>query len=154
PTLLAKPKSVSHNLPIQLTNFIGRERERAEARQLLATTRLLTLTGPGGTGKTRLALQLASELFDEKHFSEGVWLVELAPVADPLLVAQATASTLGVQEQPRRTLLEALTDYVRAKNLLVILDNCEHLIQACAELADALLRAAPRLKIMATSREA
>src|SRR5262249_41969148 len=87
-------------------------------------------------------------------FANGIWFVELAPLADPTLVAQTVTATLGVREQPGRTILDALTDYVRAKNLLLILDNCEHLIQICAQLADTLLRAAPRLKILATSREA
>ena len=141
-----------NNLPIQLTSFIGRERELDEVKQLLLNTHLLALTGPGGTGKTRLALQLATEVL--KEFPDGVWLVELAPLIDPTLVTQTMAATLGVREQPGRTILDALTDYVRAKNLLLILDNCEHLIEACAKLADSLLRAAPRLKILATSREA
>ncbi len=146
-------ESFPHNLPNQLTNFIGRERELEELKRLLLTTRLLTLTGPGGTGKTRLALQLATEVLDAKHFAEGVWLVELAPLADPTLVAQTVAATLGVREQPGRTLLNALMDYVRAKTMLLILDNCEHLIETCAQLADTLLRVAPGLKILASSRE-
>jgi predicted ATPase/class 3 adenylate cyclase len=145
------PESFPHNLPAQLTSFVGREREMAEAKQLLSNTRLLTFTGPGGTGKTRLALQLATEVLDE--FTEGVWFVELAPLADPTLVTQTIASTLGVREQPGRTILDALMDYVRAKNLLMILDNCEHLIEASAQTADTLLRAAPGLKILASSRE-
>jgi len=141
-----------NNLPIQLTSFIGRERELDEVKQLLLNTHLLALTGPGGTGKTRLALQLATQIL--KEFPDGVWLVELAPLIDPTLVTQTVASTLGVREQPGRTILDALTDYVHAKNLLLILDNCEHLIEACAKLADSLLRAAQRLKILGTSREA
>jgi non-specific serine/threonine protein kinase len=117
----------------------------------LQNTRLLTLTGPGGTGKTRLSLQLAAEILDQ--FSDGVWLVELAPLADPALVAQSMAGTLGVHQQPGRPLLATLGDYLRSKRLLLVLDNCEHLLDACAELADALLRAAPHLKIMTSSRE-
>jgi predicted ATPase/class 3 adenylate cyclase len=140
-----------NNLPVQLTSFVGREHELSEIKQLLTTTHLLTLTGPGGTGKTRLSLQLATEVLES--FSNGVWLVELAPLADPTLVAQTIAATLGVREQPGRTILDALMDYVRAKSILLILDNCEHLIEACAQLANTLLRAAPRLKILATSRE-
>ena len=143
--------SAHHNLPVQLTSFIGREHELSEIKQLLTTTHLLTLTGPGGTGKTRLSLQLATEVLES--FSNGVWLVELAPLANPTLVAQTIAATLGVREQPGRTTLDALMDYVRAKSILLILDNCEHLIEACAQLANTLLRAAPRLKILATSRE-
>ena len=154
PTPSETSKPLPHNLPMQLTSFIGRERELEEVKQLLLSTRLLTLTGPGGTGKTRLALHLAADLLAVKQFANGVWLVELAPLADPTLVAQTMAATLGVREQPGRTILEALTDYVRAKSMLLILDNCEHLIQSCAQLADSLLRAAPRLKILATSREA
>src|SRR5574341_1445506 len=146
-------ESFPHNLPSQLTSFIGRERELEELKRLLLTTRLLTLTGPGGTGKTRLALQLATEVLDAKHFAEGMWLVELAPLADPTLVAQTVAATLGVREQPGRTILNALMDYVRAKTMLLILDNCEHLIETCAQLADTLLRLAPGLKILASSRE-
>jgi predicted ATPase/class 3 adenylate cyclase len=141
-----------NNLPVQLTSFIGRERELSEIKQLLTTTHLLTLAGPGGTGKTRLSLQLGAEVL--KDFLDGVWLVELAPLADPTLVTQTVAATLGVREQPARTLLDALMDYVRAKSMLLILDNCEHLIETCAQLANSLLRAAPRLKIVATSREA
>ena len=144
-------ESFPHNLPAQLTSFIGRKRELTEVKQLLSDTRLLTLTGPGGTGKTRLSLQLAADLL--KQFPEGVWLIELAPLADPTLFTQTIAATLGVREQPGRSLLEALTDYVRGKHILLILDNCEHLIETCAQLAHSLLRAAPRLKILATSRE-
>src|SRR6266545_6303623 len=147
------PKAVPQNLPAQLTSFIGRKHELDEVKRLLSNTRLLTLTGPGGTGKTRLALQLAAEVLEAKQFPYGVWLVELAPLSDPTLVTQTVASTLSVREQPGRTILDALTDYVRAKNMLLILDNCEHLIQTCAQLADTLLRTAPQLKILATSRE-
>jgi predicted ATPase/DNA-binding SARP family transcriptional activator len=145
------PQPANTNLPVPLTSFVGREREIVELNRLLATTRLLTLTGPGGCGKTRLALEAATKLVDD--YPNGVWLVELARLADPTLVVQALAATLGVREQPGRTLLDALMDYVRAKQLLVILDNCEHLIETCAQLADTLLRAAPGLKILASSRE-
>jgi predicted ATPase/class 3 adenylate cyclase/DNA-binding XRE family transcriptional regulator len=146
--------TLPNNLPAQLTSFIGRVRELAEVKQLLTRTHLLTVTGPGGTGKTRLSLQLAAELLDAQQFTDGVWLVELAPLADPTLVTQTVASTLGVREQPGRIILDALLDYLRGKSLLLILDNCEHLIEACAQLANALLRAAPHLKILASSREA
>ena len=153
PTPFEPPKPALHNLPMQLTSFIGRERELEEAKQFLSNTRLLTFTGPGGTGKTRLAIYLGADMLGMKQFANGVWLVELAPLTDPTLVTQTVASTLSVREQPGRTILDALTDYVRAKNILLILDNCEHLIQSCAQLADTLLHAAPRLKILATSRE-
>jgi predicted ATPase/class 3 adenylate cyclase len=140
-----------NNLPAQLTSFIGRETELADLRTLLASNRLLTLTGPGGTGKTRLALQLASEVLDT--FAAGAWLIELASVFDPDLVPQTVVATLGVHEQPGRTILDALSDYLRTKSMLLILDNCEHIIGSCARLADVLLRAAPGLRILATSRE-
>jgi predicted ATPase/class 3 adenylate cyclase len=141
-----------NNLPIQLTSFIGREKEMAEVKQLLLTARLLTLTGSGGTGKTRLSLQVAAEVLDD--FANGVWLVELASLSDPALVPQAVTSTLGVREEPNRPLLATLTDYLRARQVLLILDNCEHLIEVCAQLADTLLHACPNLHILASSREA
>jgi predicted ATPase/two-component SAPR family response regulator len=137
---------------LQLTSFIGREREMSEVNELLVDkTRLLTLTGPGGCGKTRLALAVANDLVEE--FEDGVWLVELASLSDPALVPQAVASALGVREQPRRPMTETLLDHLRPKKLLLVLDNCEHLIGACAGLADGLLRACPELRILATSRE-
>jgi predicted ATPase len=139
------------NLPVQLTSFVGRERELAELKRLLLSTHLLTLTGPGGTGKTRLALQLAAEVLET--FVAGVWLVELAPLTDPVLITQTVAATLGVREQPGRPILAALVDYVRAKTMLLIMDNCEHLIETCAQIAETLLRVAPGLKIVVSSRE-
>jgi non-specific serine/threonine protein kinase len=112
----------------------------------------VTLTGVPGTGKTRLALQVAAEVVD--HFEDGAWLVDLAPLTDPLLVTQAIAAALGVGEQPGRSFLDVLQDFLRAKQLLMVLDNCEHLIDSCAQAADVLLHAAPGLHILATSREA
>ena len=144
--------AVPHNLPAQLTSFIGREREIAEVKQRLRTSRLLTLTGSGGTGKSRLAVQVASEELDA--FADGVWFVELAPLSDPALVPSAVASALGVREEPGQTLLTTLSDHLRAKRLLLILDNCEHLIEACARFGDTLLHAARQLTLLATSREA
>jgi non-specific serine/threonine protein kinase len=141
-----------HNLPLQLTSFVGREQALAEVGRLLATTRLLTLTGAPGVGKTRLALQLAGE--GREAYADGVWLVELAPLADPALVPQAVATAVGVREQPGRRLVDTLADAVRGQELLLVLDNCEHLVEACATLADRLLRAGPRLRVLATSREA
>jgi predicted ATPase/class 3 adenylate cyclase len=141
-----------NNLPVQLTSFIGRERERAEAKQKLAGARLLTLIGPGGTGKTRLSLQLAADMIP--NFIDGVWLVELAPLADSSLILQTVASVLGVREQRGMPLLDIVINFLRAKNLLLILDNCEHLIEASAQLADQFLRTSPNIKIIASSREA
>jgi non-specific serine/threonine protein kinase len=120
--------------------------------RLLATTRLLTLVGAPGVGKTRLALQLAGQALDA--FADGVWLVELAPLADPALVPQAVATVLGVQERPGRPLLVTLAEALRTQQALLVLDNCEHLVGACAALADSLLRACPHLEILATTREA
>jgi non-specific serine/threonine protein kinase len=137
---------------LELSSFVGREKELAEVERLLEDSRLLTLTGSGGCGKTRLALAAAGEL--SEGFEEGVWLVELAPLADPSLVAQAVAATLGVREQPGRSLTEMLSGYLGSKKLLLVLDNCEHLIEACAELAESLLRFCPGLCVLATSREA
>jgi len=137
---------------LELSTFVGREKELAEVKQLLGANRLLTLTGAGGCGKTRLALAAASELLEK--FEDGVWLVELAPLADPALVPQVAASTLGVREQPGRSLTETLSRYLGSKNVLLVLDNCEHLIEACAELAEALLRSCPDLRLLSTSREA
>jgi predicted ATPase/class 3 adenylate cyclase len=140
-----------NNLPVQLTSFVGREREKAEVKRILSTTRLLTLAGIGGVGKTRLALEVAAEASGD--FRDGVWLVELAPLADPLLVPQALTSALGIPEQPGRSLITGLVDHVRPKSILLLLDNCEHVVLACAHLADTLLRACPNLRILTTSRE-
>jgi DNA-binding SARP family transcriptional activator len=150
---LPMPGRLPNNLPIQLTSFIGREREMAGITRLLIGTRLLTLTGSGGCGKTRLALEVAADLHLRQEFADGVWWVELAALADPALVTQAVASALGVPEQPGRLLRETLLDYLRPKNLLLALDNCEHLVAACAQLVEELLRACPELKLLATSRE-
>lgn len=145
-------KARLHNLPIQLTSFIGREREIAEVKRLLSMSRLFTLTGAGGCGKTRLALQVVVDLV-ESH-DDGVWLIELASLGDSALVPQAVAAGLGVREQPGQPILASLVDDLRLKNLLLVLDNCEHLIEACARLTDTLLRTCPHLSILVTSREA
>ena len=113
------PERPRHNLPLELSSFVGREKELAEVKRLLEDTRLLTLTGSGGCGKTRLALAAAGELVE--GFEDGVWLVELAPLADPSLVPQAVASTLGVREQPGRSLTETLSDYLGSKKVLLVL---------------------------------
>jgi len=140
-----------NNLPEQMTSFIGREREQEEVAKLLAGCRLLTLQGSGGIGKTRLSLQVAADHLDA--FPDGVWLVELAALTDPKLVPQAVASVMGVKEDAEHSAVDALAHYVRDRRLLVVLDNCEHLVQACAEVAKRLLRAGPHLKVLASSRE-
>lgn len=141
-----------NNLPVQVTSFIGREREMQAIQRLFAATRLLTLLGMGGAGKSRLSLQVAADLVEE--FDHGVWFVELAPLTDPALVPQAVATVLGVREESKQPLSVTLDNYLRDKCLLLVLDNCEHLLEAAARLADALLRVAPNLKILASSREA
>lgn len=141
----------THNLPLQLTSFIGREEEMVEVKRLLQTARLLTLTGTGGAGKTRLALQVAGSVLDE--YPDGVWLVELAALTEPSLVTGAVVSALGLREEPHRPLIDALADSLRPKRTLLILDNCEHVIGACAELAERLLRTCPQLDVLATSRD-
>jgi non-specific serine/threonine protein kinase len=151
-TLVPPPPAPRSNLPVQLTSFVGRTAEIATLIGLLAHARLLTLTGSGGVGKTRLALAVAGELADQ--YPGGVWLVELAALAEPALVPAEIAQTLGVREELGRPLIATLTDYLREKRLLLVLDNCEHLMAACAALAGALLRACPQLHILATSREA
>ena len=146
------PDTPKHNLPRQLTSFIGRKGEIEEVKRLLSTTYLLTLTGSGGCGKTRLCLEVAANLVEE--YEDGVWLVELASLSDPALVPQEVASTLDVSEQPDRSFTDTLSDYLKSKQILILLDNCEHLIEACATLAETLLRSCPNLKVIAASREA
>ena len=144
-------EATPNNLPLQLTSFIGREQELEEVKKLLRTTRLLTLFGLGGIGKTRLSLHVAAEAMVD--YPDGVWFVELAPLADGRSVPQAIASVLGVREEVGRPVLEALLKYMKDRRLLLILDNCEHLIHACAEVATQLLQSGPHLKILASSRE-
>jgi len=145
------PRRTGNNLPLQLTSFVGREREIAEVETLLSEHRLLTLTDPGGSGKTRLALAVASGTVE--RLDDGGWLVELAPLTDPALVFQAVASVLGVQETPGSSLVDTLVGYLEPRCTLIVLDNCEHLVDSCASLAEALLRRVPNLWILATSRE-
>jgi len=140
-----------NNLPHVPSSFIGRSRELAEVRALLPRTRLLTLTGMGGLGKTRLALQASAEAMDA--YPDGIWLVDLAVVHDARRVAQAAASAMGVKEEPGRPVVEALERHVRDRHLLLILDNCEHLIDTCAELARRVLSSGALVCVLATSRE-
>ena len=139
------------NLPTPLTSFIGRQEQLASLQQLLATTRLLTLTGAGGSGKTRLALAVATAL--RRTFGHGAWLVELASLSDASLVPQQVAMALGVREQAGQSLVVSLAGYLRDRELLLVLDNCEHLLEPCAALAATLLGACQGLRILATSRE-
>jgi non-specific serine/threonine protein kinase len=143
--------SFPHNLPAPLTSFIGRGREIVELKRLLTTTRLLTLTGAGGCGKTRLALRVAAELGPE--FDDGVCLIELAPLTDPDLVPLALGDVLGVREHPGQPLISSLAVELQSRTPLIVLDNCEHLVDACAHLAASLLSLCPSLRILATSRE-
>ncbi len=145
-------KSRPNNLPAELTSFVGRRRELSEVKRLLTQTRLLTLTGSGGAGKTRLALRAAAEL--ARSFPDGVWLVSLASIDDPQLVVQAVFGALGLQDMSGGWSLTTLSRYLADKHLLLVLDNCEHLLDSCATLAVTLLRACPELRVLATSRQA
>jgi predicted ATPase/class 3 adenylate cyclase len=140
-----------HNLPQPLTTFVGREALVGQAIELVRASRLVTLVGAGGIGKTRLSLRVASEVVDE--FADGAWFVELAPLTDPLRVPQAVASALHVKEEAGRSVLDVLVGQLADRRLLLVLDNCEHLLEACARLAGALLAAAPGVSILASSRE-
>ena len=144
--------SAPNNLPQQPTHFIGREKEIDEVKALIRKTRLLTLTGAGGCGKTRLALQVAADQIEERP--DGVWLVELAALTDPALVPQTTATTLGLKEQAGKSLTQTLTDHLQSRHLLLILDNAEHLLGSVARLADAILRRCPEVTLLVSSREA
>src|SRR5215204_6169601 len=141
----------SHNLPAPRSSFVGREQEIEEAKSELAMTRLLTLTGVGGSGKTRLALEVARDLVEA--YPDGVWLVELAPLSEAELVPEAVAEALEVPERPEEPLSDTLTEVLRSRELLLVVDNCEHLLEATARLADSFLDSCPRVRILATSRE-
>ena len=143
------PTNFTHNL----TSFIGRKKELAQVHQLLAQTRLLTLTGVGGCGKTRLARQIATELASNQTFEDGIWFVELAALRDPALVPVEVAQILKVRETFEQSVLDSLTDYLADRRLLIVLDNCEHVLTACAELAEKLLLTCSQLRILGTSRE-
>jgi predicted ATPase/class 3 adenylate cyclase len=144
-------KSIANNLPQQATTFVGRERELDELKVLLGKARLITLLGMGGLGKTRLSLQVAAETMPQ--FPDGAWFVDLSPIRDPALVVAEAARVLDVAEEPGRPLIEALCAHLRPRRLLLVLDNCEHLVDAAGDLVDALLKAVPQLRVMASSRE-
>jgi predicted ATPase len=145
-------KKVLHNLPAHLPGFIGREKEIMTIRELVNGNRLVTLTGAGGCGKTRLAIQFALQVLSE--YTDGVWLVELAPVTVPEHIDQAIAEVFKIKEQPDSTLIQIVTHYLRSKNLLLILDNCEHLITACSGIVEQILKSTEHVTILSTSREA
>ena len=149
--VLRSLEATPHNLPQPMTSFVGRAKERAEIQRLLRAARLVTLLGTGGIGKTRLSLQVGFDLMEE--YPDGVWFVELAPLTDARLVPRAIATVLGVKEHAGRPLLEALIKHLADRRLLLILDNCEHLVHACAEVVDHLLKSGPHLKVLASSRE-
>jgi hypothetical protein len=151
PPLRTPRPIVSHNLPVQLTSFVGRQAEMNSLREALTGNRLVTLTGAGGVGKTRLAVQVAAELADQ--FGDAVCYVDLAPITHPGVVPVTVARALGLPDQPGRSTMDTLLRFVRDRQMLVVLDNCEHLLGASAELVVALLGGAPVLTLLATSRE-
>jgi predicted ATPase/DNA-binding CsgD family transcriptional regulator len=144
-------RRLTPNLPLQRTSFVGRQRELDDIKTLLAGGQLVTLTGAGGCGKTRLALQVAWSVSSD--YADGAWLVELAPVPEGSGCVHAMATALGVREAPDRPLTDALVEFLRDKNLLLVLDNCEHVVDAAARAVDAVLEACPHVRILATSRE-
>lgn len=145
------PNKPLSNLPISLTSFVGREKEQAEVIQLMSKHRLVTLTGSGGVGKTRFAMKVGEQLLE--HYPDGVWWVELASLNDPMLLPKTAATLFGLVTQSDISHIDLLINFLRPKSILLILDNCEHLLDACAHLAEALLKNCPYLKILATSRE-
>jgi predicted ATPase len=154
PDEFAPPRSLDaapNNLPLQVSSFIGRERELAEIARLLAANRLVTITGAGGCGKTRLAHQAAADTIDV--YPDGVWFVDLAAVADQQLVPTAALSALGLRQDHGGSATDVLVDFLRHGETLLVIDNCEHLLDACAQLANTLVHACPRLRLLLTSRE-
>jgi predicted ATPase/class 3 adenylate cyclase/DNA-binding NarL/FixJ family response regulator len=151
PPLRTSDVGVAQHLPVQLTSFVGREAQMADVRRLLGDDRLVTLTGAGGIGKTRLAVQVATQIAAE--FGDGVWYVDLAPITDPALVAVTAARALGLPDQPGRSTTDTLLRFIGNQHMLMVMDNCEHLLDATAALTTALLGACPRLTVLATSRE-
>jgi predicted ATPase len=144
-------QAVPGNLPVELTKFIGRSGEIAELTAIMGGTGLVTLTGVGGVGKTRLALQVARRLVTD--FPDGVWLVELAPVADPAALPDVVATALGITTRPGSTVVDSVVDAVAGRRMLIVLDNCEHVLDAAADLTAALLARTPTVSVLATSRE-
>src|SRR5271154_6306246 len=140
-----------HNLPYQLTSFIGRQQEIAQLKGLVTANRLVTLTGAGGAGKSRLAMEVAGQLLDA--FADGVWRVDPAALSDAKVLPQAVAAALTLNEQPARPVIETLGDYLASKRLLLVLDNAEHLLDACARLLDVVLARSPYATVIVTSRE-
>jgi hypothetical protein len=151
PPLRTSRSVAAHNLPSQFTSFVGRRQQMAEVQKLLSQSRLVTLTGAGGVGKTRLAVEVASQLAAE--YADGVWYVDLAPITAPAMVPVTVARALGLPDQPGRSTMDMLLRFTRDRQMLAVLDNCEHLLDGCAELVVALLGAAPELTLLATSRE-
>lgn len=149
--LTAAYSPIQNNLPVPVNRFIGRSRELREIKKFLSESRLVTVTGPGGSGKTRLCLQAARELIG--IFPDGVWMVELASLSDPALVAQEVAGAMGVQEEPGSPIQTTLLRYLKSRNVLLALDNCEHLVEACASMVETVLRGSPKLKVLASSRQ-
>jgi len=149
---VTRVRRVEGNLPLDLTSFVGRRRELAEVRRLLSVARMVTLTGFGGVGKTRIALRVAADV--ERGLRDAAWFVDLAPLRDPRLVASTVAATIGVRNGSTEWSASGLSGYLADRNMLLVLDNCEHLLEACAVLADSLMRNAPDVRILATSRQA
>ncbi len=149
-THIEDPDASLHNLPAQLTSFVGRKRDIKEVKRILSEHRLLTLTGPGGIGKTRLALEVLGEL---ASYPDGIWFVELASVVDPSLLLREIASSLGIPEEPNRAPEDTMIGYLKRRHLLLVLDNCEQILSATSQFVDILLRACPHLQIVSTSRE-
>jgi predicted ATPase/class 3 adenylate cyclase len=143
---------IPNNLPMQLSSFIGREKEVEQVKKRLEKNRLVTLTGSGGVGKTRLSIQIATEILEK--YPNGAWLIELAPVTDPERVTQTVCNTLDVPLRGNEIALDVLIDYLKQKKILLVVDNCEHLIDACAQFSDSILHACPQVQILASSREA
>ena len=148
---MARPKHHSGNLPAEATSFIGRRHELAELRRKLGEARLVSLVGPGGVGKTRLAIRMGSDL--DRGFRDGSWLVELADLRDPVLVSNAVMAALDLRDQAGAEPLALLLSYMRDKELLLIVDNCEHLLEATGQLVTEIMKAGPGVRIIATSRE-